>query len=113
MRSGLVIPRPLSPITENRRATWPELHIQIGHSGEKGEARTHSGTLLCPLENGTVGRRGSLAAEKDYVGTFPNGVNKVMWKRSPSPNPNPTFIQCSVWIHTERSPSCLGGGVRI
>ena len=51
-----------------------DLPVQIGHSGEKGEARTHSGTLLSPLENGTVGRRGSLAAEKDYVGTFPNGV---------------------------------------
>ena len=90
---GLVIPRPLSPIAENRKATRLELHIQIGHSGEKGEARTHSGILLSPLTNGIVGRRGSLAEGKDYVATFPNGLNKVKWKGSPSPNSNPTLIQ--------------------
>lgn len=59
----------------------PELHIQIGDSGEKGEARTHYRALLSPLVNGTVGREGRLAEGKDNVATFPNGVKKAMWEK--------------------------------
>lgn len=56
-----VLRQPLFPITENGRASSPELQIQIGDDGEKVEARTHNGALLSPLANGTVGRGGNLA----------------------------------------------------